>query len=825
MGSRRGSSHRQRFVRAVVYAIVILMVLGLVATMASSALAAPRPTPAPQATPTPPAASAQASGPTSPTAATEPTPNTTTAATDTDATDADTASGPIVVLGTTGLSWATLTELAGSQASTAQAAAARTLLGYASANTPVNLVQRAVGDVTCPADAWLTIGSGTRTRASAPGSDCAWPTSWTQAVTISQDAGYGARPGALADALARAGVSTAAVGDGAGLALTSSDGTQPAAAPTLGDLVDAGLPDLTLVDLGSAEDPASAVVEALTQIPPGARVLVVSLADPSDAGLQLAVLPAGSASEQGGSGELLIGPSTHQEGLLQLTDLTASLLAATGAAQQSGSDGGRVDLPASTALSQTSPSRTPTAVVTALVDDAARAWASRRAVVPVTLVILTAALALVGLAAAALRRPPGAGPAGAPPQGAGADPAVDQGRSAPQAGARRAGGVLLPAACVVAALPAGVWLASAVPWWRAGQAGSPAAATAAAAAVTIAMAVVVTEVCAGAARLLDLLAARRRAAGSAGTDPARPWSVPALTTTLIVCASPVLLLADAACGAPLGFNGVLGMDAITAGRFYGMSNTGFALAGAGLLVALGAVVGPAVARREAAARRRVAVAGAGVPGLVALLVDASPQMGADVGGALTLIPALAALVAGLGGVRLGWRRWAVVALTAVGTVGALAVADYAAGSRTHLGRFATQVLDGSAGTTVARKATALVAPFVSSPLALTALAAGLTVLGACAWWLTRAVREARSGDGPYAWLARPGVLGPWVAPVLKSLAVLVVLEVLVNDSGVAMFWFSAAAAVPGLLAVLGARIGADGGRLGPGRGRLDPDGA
>lgn len=829
MGSRRGSSHRQRFVRAVVYAIVVLTVVGLVATIASSALAAPG-APAPRE-----AAARALSSP----AATAASPDRSPPATASQATAGQAASGtgtqPIVVLGTTGLSWAALVDLAASGADTTEAESARTLLGYAEANTPVNLVQRTTGDLTCPADAWLTVGSGTRTRASAPGSGCSWPSSWSQAVATSQDAGYGARPGTLADALSRAGASAAAVGRGAELALTSSEGTAPPSAASLEELVAQGLPDLTLVDLadaGSAQVPASALLEALAQVPSGARVLVVSLADPADAGLQLAVLPGGTSSGQGSADGRLLGPSTHQEGLLQLTDLTASLLAATGAEQPTALDGGRVDLPVSTPLSRTAPTSAPAAEVTALVDDAARAQASRRAVVPVTLVILSSVLALVVLAAAGLRRPGGGAGAvadaadGADAAGstdaaaAPAAPAVagsaDGGAGDPEpvgpvgsvavSGARpRGAGALLPAACVVAALPAGAWLASTVPWWRVGPA--PWATTAAAAAVTVGLGALVAAACAGAAGLIGRLAARWSASRPEGTTLRRVRRPASIAATLVVVATPVLLLADAACGAPLGFNGVLGMDAITAGRFYGMSNTAFALAGAGLLVALGALTGPAVALREGASRRLVAVVGVGVPGLVALLVDASPQMGADVGGALTLIPALAALASGLAGVRLGWRRWAVVALGTVGTVSALAAADYAAGSRTHLGRFAAQVLDGSAGTTVARKAGALVAPFVSSPLALTALTVGLCVLGACAWWLRRTAREARAGRGPYAWLARPGVLAPWAVPVLRALAVLVVLEVLVNDSGVAMFWFSAAAAVPGLLAVLCARIG------------------
>mgnify|MGYP000890337652 CR=1 FL=1 len=67
--------------------------------------------------------------------------------------------------------------------------------------------------------------------------------------------------------------------------------------------------------------------------------------------------------------------------------------------------------------------------------------------------------------------------------------------------------------------------------------------------------------------------------------------------------------------------------------------------------------------------------------------------------------------------------------------------------------------------------------------------------------------EARQGRGPYAWLARPGALLPgWLGPLGRALAVLVVVEVLVNDSGLTMLCFSAAAAVPAITALLVARL-------------------
>lgn len=170
--------------------------------------------------------------------------------------DAQAARRPVLLLGTSNLTWQHLVAAA-DDPSRAGTLASRLVLP-ASQMSPVNLVTRTAGDRTCAADGWLSLGSGSRAKATTgPCVVSGRPQSptWDQARTVSADLTPSARPGSLADALATAGVSTAAVGDGAVLALTASDGTAPPTLPGLEALERSGrLPDLTMVDLDSGQE-------------------------------------------------------------------------------------------------------------------------------------------------------------------------------------------------------------------------------------------------------------------------------------------------------------------------------------------------------------------------------------------------------------------------------------------------------------------------------------------------------------------------------------------------------------------------------------------
>ena len=905
--------------RAVVYILILALVIGLIATMVSSALASPLPT----ASPTPATAAEDATQSTTASTTTSAAPS--PAAVDPASAQASEVGGehgelgPVVVLGTVDLTWADLLAASDSD-DPSLSSAAKALLAYAGAGRPVNLVTRTVGERTCPADGWLTLGAGARVRAAEHSGDgsagCRWPADWAEAAEAGGSAGTAgtagtantttARAGTLAGVLARAGTTTAAVGSGGALALTN-DGVSPDVGASASELLAReDPPDLIIADTvpqsadpgdtGDAADPAStaspapaasdadrilalaAALEPFADAPASTRVVVASVADATDPGPQLAILPPRTRSPLKTSTGALVGPSTHRRGLIQLTDLAPALflgvtdqkpgpywsqpLEIAPELREQPTDGALGTGSVSGGLSQ----------ARLLADDALHARASQRANVPAGLVLIGTALAL-GLVAARVLRAPRAATGGEPQPATSEEPQTTT-DGEPQAAARgRAGGeqprpttapdpseapgdspaadsmgpavstpsgtgtastapprrhlrALAWAACLITALPAGLWLANMLPWWRIGN-----ATTATALGLALAFAVASVTVTGAAARGALALMRRLRpqaprlllaelgiagAGNGRGSDSTSttPQDLAALISSLLLVAlTAVVIFYDAGYRAPIAFNGPLGMNAVVAGRFYGMSNTAFALAAASLLVTIAAWAGPLVAAQQGSreSRHAAAVALVAFPGVMALILDAAPEMGADIGGALTLVPALVALGAGLAGVRLGWRRWAAVGAVAVGIVLLLGLIDFLfGGSSTHLGGFFNQLLTGTAGATITRKATALVTPFISNWLAAVALAVGVVVIVLIGRWAMRAVHEARQGNGPYAWLASPGLLPGWLGPLGRALAVLAVIEVLVNDSGLVMLWFSAAAAAPALTAILAARLAAAG---------------
>jgi hypothetical protein len=173
-----------------------------------------------------------------------------------------------------------------------------------------------------------------------------------------------------------------------------------------------------------------------------------------------------------------------------------------------------------------------------------------------------------------------------------------------------------------------------------------------------------------------------------------------------------------------------------------------------------------------------------------LLVDVAPMWGADVGGALAGLPALALVAMGLG----QWKvRWRTVAIAVIGTVVLLALLGWLdltrdSADRSHLGRLLERIgSDGMSGltTVVERKLAVNVRSLTEStwryifgPLA---VAAGLML------WRGR------------RWGHAVSVAFPALRRALPGLAALAVLGYGANDSGIAVPAAMLAVAVPGFV--------------------------
>jgi hypothetical protein len=327
----------------------------------------------------------------------------------------------------------------------------------------------------------------------------------------------------------------------------------------------------------------------------------------------------------------------------------------------------------------------------------------------------------------------------------------------------------------VAALPVSTYLANLVPWELSG------APRWALAGSVLAAALVVTAVAAFGPW-------RRRRLGP-------PVAVLAVTLATLV--------GDVLTGSHLELDGLLGYDAIVAGRFTGYGNltSGLMSVSALLLTAAGAA---AVVRRSAAPTRRTWLLPVLVAGVVCTVLIGAPSLGRDFGGVLAAVPGFAVLGMLLARIRVTATRLVAVLATAVLVVGVVAVLDWLrpADQRSHLGRFVGQVLDGQAWTVVSRKAAANLAILLGSPLAWMLLVALLA-----AGWLLRPGGLLRSRPGRAA-AGLPAEDVRVLRAALTALALSLTVGALVNDSGVALPATAATLLVPLLVhLVAGAPVG------------------
>ena len=183
-----------------------------------------------------------------------------------------------------------------------------------------------------------------------------------------------------------------------------------------------------------------------------------------------------------------------------------------------------------------------------------------------------------------------------------------------------------------------------------------------------------------------------------------------------------------------------------------------------------------------------------VIGLAAVVVDGSPAWGADGGGPPALLPGLAYLVLAILGIRMTWKRGALIAAVTVGLFLLVGFIDSlrATENQSHLGRFFDSLFTGGAWDIVSRKLEQNIAIlFGNYRLALLvpiALVFVIYILARPTSWGSRALE--RSYDAC-----------PTLRPGLIALLVMLTIGFAINDSGVAIPANGAIIAVPLIIAV------------------------
>jgi hypothetical protein len=275
-----------------------------------------------------------------------------------------------------------------------------------------------------------------------------------------------------------------------------------------------------------------------------------------------------------------------------------------------------------------------------------------------------------------------------------------------------------------------------------------------------------------------------------------PWRRSRLGPALAVLVITVgTLFADVLTGSTLELNGLLGYDAVVAGRFTGYGNLTFGLMSVSAL-SVTAALATLSGRRAGPARARLVTAGTVlVLGFFTVAVIGAPGLGRDFGGVLAALPGFLLLAMLLARVRVTVVRLVAIMGAAVVAVGTVAVLDWMrpAADRSHLGRFVEQVITGEAWTVISRKGEANLDILLRSPLAWM-----LPVAIVAAVWLVRPGGLLRSGPGDE--VGGPAGLSVEQVFVVRSVLLAALLSLAlgaaVNDSGVALPATAAALLVP-----------------------------
>ncbi len=663
------------------------------------------------------------------------------------------APGSVVLIGTGGLGW-----------SDVSARETPALWSFLRDGASAALSVRSVNTNTCPVDGWLSLSAGQRAAAPGPhgsptratGDPCpAIPTvtdgvvpGWDAYVRAAAAMKFDARLGVLGEQLASNGQCIQAVGPGAGVGAAYSSGAVPRYAGFDPATLTSSLAScrVTLVDVGSVRDPQdlapgedrpvksraeqvkdvdNRVAEVLQAAPNGADLLVASL---SDAGSSERLRLVAAKGPHYGTGTLY-SPSTRQPGLVQAPDLTVTLLESAGVPVPSSLGGA--------ALQRVDPAPNSESAARdrlgALLDYDQASHEVHALVPPFFNTFVAVQILVYAFVAVVWRRDFG-------------------GRGARLRLLRLVRLVSVAAASV----PVSTFLANLLPWWR-----FPVPMLSVVAAVLLFVAAITA---------LALLG---------------PWNRRLMGPLAVVSAVTMAVLAvDVMTGSRLQLSSLMGLQPVVGGRYYGMGNTTMALFATSAIL-LATAVADRYLRHGRPRTAALSVVGVAV---VAVVVDGAPFWGADGGGPPAMLPAFAYLVLAILGVRVTWRRAAVIAVLTVAAFLLVSFLDYLrpVQSRSHLGRFMEAMLNGGALDIVLRKLEQNLSILVSSwmtPLVPIALAFVIYVLARPTSWGSRALQ--RSFDR-----------APALRPGLVALLVMLTIGFAVNDSGVVIPANGAAIAVP-----------------------------
>ena len=156
-----------------------------------------------------------------------------------------------------------------------------------------------------------------------------------------------------------------------------------------------------------------------------------------------------------------------------------------------------------------------------------------------------------------------------------------------------------------------------------------------------------------------------------------------LSPLIWICGVGVVVLSiDAVTAGVFEHISLLGYSPITAARFYGMGNMGYAILGACAIVVATSWMADAPSRIEGLVR-------VGCLFVWVLVVDVAPQFGADFGGALTMAPVFLTLMVLWADIRWTKRRRVLAVVGVVALAAVVILAAVLTGGSTHLSRVAS----------------------------------------------------------------------------------------------------------------------------------------